>query len=69
MKLTDSGRPSPEWVRPIVSLAATLVGAGLGLGIGIIFVSRGFLAGLFVLLLTILGAVAGKFYAAAENSF
>lgn len=43
-----------------------IVGAALGLVIGNIFIWQGFLAGLIVLVMTVLGALAGRYYAARE---
>lgn len=66
MKEMENTGNSTEWVNTVIALIATIIGAGFGLGIGVIVISRGIWAGLFVLLLTILGAVAGRFYAASE---
>jgi len=66
MKSSDESRESPAWVDTVITALATIIGALFGLGIGIIFVVSGAPAGLFVLLLTVLGAVVGRFYVAGE---
>ena len=66
MKEMENTGNSTEWVDTVIALIATIIGAGFGLGIGVIVISWGIWAGLFVLLLTILGAIAGRFYAASE---
>ncbi len=66
MKDSEKSSESPAWVETLITGIATLIGALFGLGIGIIFVVSGAVAGIFVLLLTVLGAVAGRFYVTGE---
>ena len=69
MKGSDESKESPAWVDTIITALATIIGALFGLGIGIIFVVSGAAAGLFVLLLTVLGAVVGRFYVAGDTTW
>ena len=69
MKGSEESNESPAWVDTLITGLATLIGAAFGLGIGIIFVVSGAAAGLFVLLLTVLGAVAGRFYVAGDATW
>jgi hypothetical protein len=67
VKGEDNTSSTPQWLRPVTTLITTIIGAGLGLIIGLIIVTRGLGAGLVVLVLTLLGAAAGKLYAASED--
>ena len=58
---------SPEWISTVITIIATVIGAAFALIIGVIFVSVGFWQGLFVLLLTIVGAIIGRLYVASEQ--
>jgi len=69
MKGSEKSNESPAWVDTLITGLATLIGAVFGLGIGIIFVVSGAAAGLFVLLLTVLGAVVGRFYVAGAATW
>ncbi len=69
MKGSEESNESPAWVDTLITGVATLIGAVFGLGIGIIFVVSGAAAGLFVLLLTVLGAVVGRFYMAGDTAW
>lgn len=69
MKGSEKSNESPAWVDTLITGLATLIGAVFGLGIGIIFVVSGAAAGLFVLLLTVLGAVVGRFYVAGDATW
>ena len=66
MKGSEKSSESPAWVETLITVVATIIGAVFGLGIGMIFVVSGAAAGLFVLLLTVLGAVVGRFYVAGD---
>ncbi len=66
MKDSEQSSESPAWVDTLITSIATLIGAVFGLGIGIVFVVSGAAAGLFVLLLTVLGAVVGRYYIAGN---
>lgn len=66
MKDSENSSESPAWVETLITGLATIIGALFGLGIGIVFVVSGAAAGIFVLLLTALGAVVGRFYIAGE---
>ena len=67
MKGSEEGNGSPEWVSTVITIVATVIGAAFALIIGVICVSTGFWEGLFVLLLTIVGAIVGRFYVASEQ--
>ena len=69
MKGSEESSESPAWVDTLITGVATLIGAVFGLGIGIVFVVSGVVAGLFVLLLTVLGAVVGRFYMASDTAW
>ena len=69
MKGSEKSNESPAWVETLITGIATIIGAAFGLGIGIIFVVSGAPAGLFVLLLTVLGAVVGRFYVAGDATW
>ncbi len=67
MKESEKSGSSPAWASTLITVIATVIGAGFGLGIGVAFVVYKFWAGLFVLLLTIAGAIVGRFYVASER--
>ena len=67
MIASENSGDSPEWIKMLVTVIATVIGAGFGLFIGLLFVSRGFWEGLLVLALTLIGAVAGHLYATSES--
>ena len=69
MKGSDKSSDSPAWVDALVTGLATLIGAALGLGVGIVFVVSGPGNGLFVLFLTVLGAVVGRYYIAGDGTW
>ena len=66
MKESEKSGNSPVWASTLITVIATVIGAGFGLGIGVAFVVYKW-AGLFVLLLTIAGAIVGRFYVASER--
>ena len=67
MKDSDESAKSLAWVSTLIAVIATAIGASFALLVGVVFVWRGFWAGLFVLLLTIAGAIVGRFYVASER--
>ena len=69
MKDSEKSSESPAWVETLITGIATIIGAAFGLGIGIIFVVSGPGDGLFVLLITVLGAVVGRFYMASDATW
>ncbi len=69
MKDSEQSSESPAWIDTLITSIATLIGGVFGLGIGIVFVVSGAVAGLFVLLLTVLGAVIGRFYVAGDTTW
>ena len=69
MKESEKSGNSPAWASTLITVIATAIGAYFGLAIGATFVSRGGWAGLVVLLLTIAGAIVGRFYVASERSW
>lgn len=66
MKDSEKSSESPTCCENLVTVVATIIGAVFGLGIGIIFVVSGPGDGLFVLFLTVMGAVVGRFYVAGD---
>jgi len=69
MKDSEKTSESPTCCENLISGVPTIIGAVFGLGIGIIFVVSGPVAGLFVLLLTVLGAVVGRLYVAGDATW
>ena len=67
MKQLDKSGESPAWIGTLLTIIATVIGAAFALIIGVIFVSSGFWQGVFVLVLTVVGAVVGRFYLASER--
>ena len=67
MRESEKSGSSPAWASALITVIATAIGASFALFVGVTFVSRGFWAGLFVLLLTIAGAIVGRFYVASER--
>ncbi len=67
MKGSEKANGSPEWISTVITIVATVIGAAFALIIGVIFVSTGLWQGLFVLLLTIVGAIIGRLYVASEQ--
>jgi len=66
MKDSEKSNESPTCCENLISGVPTIIGALFGLCIGMIFVRLGPAAGLFVLLLTVLGAAVGRFYWAGD---
>ena len=62
MKESDKSGASSAWISTLVTVIATAVGAYFGLAIGQTFVSGGLGAGVLVLLLTVAGAIVGRYY-------